>query len=179
MAPEATPQEGPREESETESETEEPEELRRVKACSKPTQREIDEHEDQNHAVYRDWCEVCVASRGTGTPHRRRRGTIPDEQEGPRIMSDYFYMNDDEQSMPMLALKFSRSKRIAATALPYKGLTEYGVKAFARFIQSTGVREFTNHSDGEPALKALKDAAARSVLDVEHVPREVPVLATL
>ena len=51
MAPEATPQEGPREESETESETEEPEELRRVKACSKPTQREIDEHEDQNHAV--------------------------------------------------------------------------------------------------------------------------------
>ena len=140
MAPEATPQEGPPEESETESDAEEPEELKRVKACSKPTQREIEEHEDQNHAVYRDWCEVCVASRGTGTPHRRRRGTIPDEQEGPRIMSDYFYMNDDEQSMPMLALKFSRSKRIAATALPYKGVTEYAVKAFARRIQSTGVR---------------------------------------
>ena len=176
MAPEsAAPQEGLPEDLGTESEAEEPEEVRRIAACRKPTRKQTEEHEDENHAVYREWCEVCVASRGTGTPHRRRRGVVHDEQEGPRIMSDYFCINDDEQSMPMLAIKFSRSKRIAAIALPFKGLTEYGVKAFARFIQSTGVRNFVNHSDGEPALKALKDAAARSILDVEHVPKEVPV----
>ena len=90
-------------------------------------------------------------------------------------MSDYFYMNDDEQSMPMLAMKFSRSKRIRATALPFKGVTEYGVKAFAGFIQATGVRSFVNFSDGEPALKALKVMAARVVQGVEHIPREIPV----
>ena len=90
-------------------------------------------------------------------------------------MSDYFYMSDNTESMPMLAMKFSRSKRIGATALPFKGVTEFGVKTFARFIQSTGVRRFVNHSNGEPALKALKDMAARTVQGVEHIPKEVPV----
>ena len=60
----------------------------------------------------------------------------------------------------MLALKFSRSGMITATALEQKGLTQYGVKFFAGFIQQTGIRRFINRSDGEPAMKALKDAAA-------------------
>ena len=128
----------------------EPEELKRVDACRKPTRKQIEEHEDENHSVFREWCEVCLASRGTGAPHRRRKDAAREEEEGPRIMSDYFFMNDNEQSMPMLAMKFSRSKRIGATALQFKGVTEYGVKAFARFIQSTGVRSFVNCSDGEP-----------------------------
>ena len=51
---------------------------------------------------------------------------------------------------------------MAATALEQKGLTRYGVKFFAVFIQQTGVRRFVNESDGEPALKALKDAAAKT-----------------
>ena len=84
-------------------------------------------------------------------------------------------MSHDEKSMPMLAFKFSRSGRLAATALPSKGATEFGVKWFARQIQSTGVRSFINHSDGEPAMKALKEAAARMVPGVESKSREVPV----
>ena len=77
--------------------------------------------------------------------------------------------------MPHLAFKFSRPGRLAATALPAKGATEFGVKWFARQIQSTGVRSFINHSDGENALKVLKEAAARMVPGVEAKPREVPV----
>ena len=69
--------------------------------------------------------------------------------------------------MPMLALKFSRSGRMAATALEQKGLTQYGVKFFAIFIQQTGVRMFINKSDGEPAMKALKDAVAKALDGVE------------
>ena len=63
----------------------------------------------------------------------------------------------------MLALKFSRSGRIAATTLEQKGLTQYGVKFIAGFIQQTGVRRFINKSHGEPAMKALKDAAAKAL----------------
>ena len=63
----------------------------------------------------------------------------------------------------MLALKFSRSGRISATALEQKGLSQYGVKFFADFIQQTGVRRFINKSDGELAMKALKDAAAKAL----------------
>eukprot|EP00975_Prorocentrum_lima_P035320 7418074-Prorocentrum_lima.AAC.1 len=67
-------------------------------------------------------------------------------------------MSTEEDSAPMLLLKFSRSKRMAATALPQKGLTAFAVKFFARFLEETGVRRFINHSDNEPAILALKEA---------------------
>ena len=72
----------------------------------------------------------------------------------------------------MLALTFSRSGRMAATALEQKGLTQYGVKFFAGFIHQTGVRMFISRSDGEPAMKALKDAAAKAVEGVESISQE-------
>ena len=52
-------------------------------------------------------------------------------------------------STPMLASRFSTSGRVTATTLEQKGLTQ------------TGVRKFINKSEEEPALKALKDAAAK------------------
>ena len=73
----------------------------------------------------------------------------------------------------MLALKFSRSGRMAATALEQKGLTEFGVKFFAGFIEQYGVRMFINKSDGESAMKALKDAAAKAL--EESISQESPV----
>jgi len=161
----------------SDSEFEEPEELKRLTAGRSPTREMREQHEIENHAVYRDWCDVCVGARGVGTPHRRkeRRKQAEEEREGARIYSDFYFMNEDEQSMPMLAIKFSRSKRIAATALEKKGVTEYGVKFFGGFIQQTGVRRFINHSDNEPGIEALKSAAARSVPGVESVPRNCPV----
>ena len=75
----------------------------------------------------------------------------------------------------MLALKFSRSGRMAATALEQKGLTQYGVKFLAGFTQQTGVRMFMNKSDGEPAMKALKVAAAKALEGVESISQESPV----
>ena len=64
-----------------------------------------------------------------------------EEKDGPRIFSDFYYMNTAEDSVPMLALKFSRSGRPAATALPAKGVTGYGQKFFTRFVKSTGGAE--------------------------------------
>ena len=48
------------------------------------------------------------------------------------------------------------------------------MKFFAGFIQQTGVRRFINKSDGEPAMKALKDAAAKALERVESVGQESP-----
>ena len=133
----------------------EPEELRRQKECEAPTERQRREHIESNHSTYRDWCDVCIKARATGTPHAVIKSDLAArreaEREGPRFYSDFYYMSSDETSMPMLALKFSRSGRLSATALPSKGVTEFGVKWFARFIQSTGVRKFINHSDNENA----------------------------
>ena len=80
-----------------------------------------------------------------------------------------------KKSMINLAVNFNRSGRLSATALPAKGVTEFGVKWLARFIQSTGVKRFIHHSDNENAMQALKEAAARMVPEVEAVPRECPV----
>ena len=60
----------------------------------------------------------------------------------------------------MLALKFSRTGRPAATALPAKGITDHGQRFFTNFIKQTGVRRFINFSDDEHAMVALKEAAA-------------------
>ena len=83
-------------------------------------------------------------------------------------------MSTEEESMPMLALKNSRTGRIAATALEKKGLTEFGARFFAMFIQSSGLPRYMNWSDGENAMKALKEAAAKACPAQESVPREVP-----
>ena len=56
-----------------------------------------------------------------------------------------------------------------------KGLTQYAVKFFAGFIQQTGVQMFINKSDGEPTMKALKDAAAKALEGVESISQESSV----
>ena len=141
----------------------EPEEFKRQKSCEAPSNLQRQEHIESNHATYRGWCDVCIKARATGTP---RRLTKQDEharkyaeRDGPIIYSAYFYMSTNENSMPHLAFKLSRSGRMAATALPAKGAIELGVKLFARQNQSTGVRSFINHSDGENAINDLKEAA--------------------
>ena len=97
------------------------------------------------------------------------------EQYGPRIYSDFFCMSEGRVSTPMLALKFSRSGRMAATALEQKGWTQFGVTFFAGFIQKTGVRMFINKSDGEPATKALKDVPVKAAEGDVSVSQESPV----
>ena len=72
-------------------------------------------------------------------------------------------------------VEFSRSGRMAATALEQTGLTKYGVKFFAGFSQQTGVRMFINKIDGKPAMKALKDAAAKALEAVENISQESSV----
>ena len=155
---------------------EESEEFRRSVEVMEPTARQREEHEQENHACYRPWCRVCVESRGLGTQHRKTmKGLAEASADGPRIFSDFFFMSTDERSAPMLVMKSSRSRRIAAVALPSKGISEFGVKAFSAFIANTGLRRFTNFSDGEPAMIALKGAAARACQGVESINKEVPV----
>ena len=100
-----------------------PEELRRVLEARQRTQLERQKYSQINHAVFAPWCEVCVKAKGTGAKHRRQtnKELAKQEQYGPRIYSDFFYMCEEGVSTPMLALKFSRSGRMAATALEQKG----------------------------------------------------------
>ena len=54
---------------------------------------------------------VCVAARGTGAQHqhRRRKGQVDQEQRGSRIFPDFHFMIANEGSVPMFAVRLSRS----------------------------------------------------------------------
>ncbi len=159
-----------------EQDYEEAPEMRRFMKVVDPTKEQRVAHELENHAVYRPWCKVCVAGRGVGSKHRLNRAKQFEEtKDGPCIFSDYFFMSTDEGSDVFLAMKFSRSGRLAATSLPVKGASEFGVKYFRNFVQSTGVTRFINFSDNENAMVALKEAGARAATGVEAVSRSIPV----
>ena len=129
------------------------EDLRRVLAARQPVELERQKHLQTNHAVLSLWCEVCARAKGTGAQHRRQtvKELARQEQEGARICSDFLYMSEAGVATPTRASRFRRSGRVTVTALEQKGLRQYGVKFFAGFI---------NKSDGEPAMKALRSAAA-------------------
>ena len=69
-------------------------------------------------------------------------------------MSDYFYMNDDERSMPMLIMKFCRSKRIGATALAHKGITEYDPDLVHIYVGSLLTNCVRKEGDQPPPISA-------------------------
>ncbi|CAE8624736.1 unnamed protein product [Polarella glacialis] len=145
-----------------EEEFEESEEMKRMTEVVTFSARVLADHALENHSVYRNFCERCVDCRGLGQQRRRQKEKSRDEErEGPRISSDDFFMSTEEESTPILALKFSRSKRVAATALPQKGVTPLGVKFFARFIAETGVKRFLNCSDNGPVRPQPGEAIAR------------------
>ena len=156
---------------------EESEEFLKVQKMESPTRSQRERHELENHAVFRPWCAVCVKGRGVGSQHKRKRKQVAEaSRDGATIYSDYFFMSsEDAGSEPMLVMKYSRSGRLAATALPAKGVTDFGVKTFKHFIQSTGVRSFVNMSDNENSIVALKEAAARACEGVEAIARSIPV----
>ncbi|CAK0904033.1 unnamed protein product, partial [Prorocentrum cordatum] len=155
---------------------EESEEFKRARAARGPTRAQKEEHGEQNHAVYRSRCPVCRAARATGTQRRVEveRGA-DEEKEGPRIYSDYFFMSTDETSAPHLIIKSSRSGRLYATSIPAKGVAEYSVRFFGNTVHGNGLKKYINHSDNEPALVALKEAAAKSCPSAEAIPRSAPV----
>jgi hypothetical protein len=140
----------------------------------KPTsQREIDEHEATGHAVYRAWCAHCVGAYGLEHQHRM---VNREEDEIPVVSCDFFFMGQDEEKcVPMVAMVDNRTKTISASALPdKKAITRSNVKVLSNFFKALGYNRIINKSDNEPAIVALKTAAAREA-GIEAVPKESPV----
>ena len=77
-------------------EADQPQELRRVSAARQPTELEKQKHFQTNHVVFALWCEVCVKAKETGAQHRRQtvKEVGKQEQDGPRIYSDFFLMSE-------------------------------------------------------------------------------------
>ena len=144
-----------------------------------PTRQQVQEHLDSNHAIFRNWCAICVAAQGLPKPHQRSWKTLEERAKEPdRLSSDYYFMSTKEDTAPNIVCKVSRSGRSAATSLPCKGGSEYGVKWLTNLIKMVGFKRFENWSDGEHALVNHKTLAANACPELSGIQENHP-LATI
>ena len=132
---------------------------------------ERDEHEASGHAVYRTWCEHCVAAKGQGNPH------IADGEvcEVPEIGFDYAYMaSGDSKCMPMICGRDRKLAHHAATFVPMKGRDAYALSYLVGWIRGLGYKRLVCRSDNERALLALLETLSSSLPEVEFVPKSSP-----
>ena len=136
-----------------------------------PSMLERDEHEASGHAVYRTWCEHCVAAKGQGNPH------IADGEvcEVPEIGFDYAYMaSGDSKCMPMICGRDRKLAHHAATFVPMKGRDPYALSYLVGWIRGLGYKRLVCRSDNERALLALLETLSSSLPEVEFVPKSSP-----
>ena len=66
--------------------------MRRILDPREPTENEIKEHQEMNHAVYRNWCPICVRASGKEMPHKKCGDKT---REVPVYEFDYCFPGDE------------------------------------------------------------------------------------
>ena len=108
-----------------------------------PNKREVDEHWVRGHIPYRNWCEVCVRSRGREMDHQKDKGR---ERKLPEYHFDYCFPGDEFGfKWIVLVGKERMSKSWLATAVPQKG-------ASGRFATDKCIEFFEENGDGDSTV---------------------------
>ncbi|CAK0798924.1 unnamed protein product, partial [Prorocentrum cordatum] len=101
-------------------------------------------------------------------------GGDPESTEAiPEIVTDYFYMGEEEKAATHVFIKDRVTSMIGAAVLDGKTST-YAAKYFTNFLVELGYRRIILKSDNEPALLKLRREAVKD-MQIEVVPRESPV----
>ena len=134
---------------------EESEVLRRITDPRMPTQKEKDDHYFMGHAVYRNWCPICVQSRGREMGHK----AMPKDKQIPEYAFDYCFPGDKlGYKWTVLVGKERDGKAFMAETVPHKG----GVGRFAadkcvQFMEECGDKEYVVivKTDQETAIQVF------------------------
>ena len=131
-----------------------------LKTPAAPSSVEREAHES-THMPYRSWCSHCVAGRGVASPHTKQTG----ERKLDEIAMDYCFPRGTKDGAPkVLALRSRKDGTTLSLVVPKKGLPEEWVAArVAKAIEDIGLKDFKiiTKSDGEPAMKTLREAVSR------------------
>ena len=156
-------------------ESEEAVKAKLASAGRRPTEKEVEEHMN-THLPYRSWCPHCVRGKARGTMHV----AVKDKEgnEIPVVGIDYMFFvkegeNEEENGMPTIVIKDSKSKVSWARVLKRKGVEVYSVKVLSKFLSLMGYKRIIMRSDNEPAILALKEELKKNT-EVEIVPEESP-----
>ena len=144
--------------------------VKALRAPEAPTRDEVEDHEASGHSNYRSWCRACVAGRGRTDAHKTQES---DEHALPTVAIDYGYLGDPggggedgvhDGASPILVLRSGRDRWTSAEVYPSKGVQNvWCAKRLAAELGQVPWTRFTLKSDQEPAIMALKTAAARLV----------------
>ena len=108
-----------------------------------PNKKEVDQHWVRGHLPYRNWCEVCVRSRGREMDHQKDKGK---ERKIPEYHFDYCFPGDEFGfKWTVLVGKERMSKSWLATAVPQKG-------ASGRFATDKCIEFFEENGDGDAKI---------------------------
>eukprot|EP00971_Amphidinium_carterae_P220004 4367367-Amphidinium_carterae.2 len=153
-------------------EDEEFQEPRRVQDVETVGRAEKEEHELLGHVQYRSWCQHCVSARGVGQPHR----SVPEDPHDasvPEIVMDYYFLGEENETMPHIVMKDRKSDAYFSSCLDAKGST-YAVAYVTGALQWLGYKRVVIRSDGEPSILSLKRKVIENLPSVECVPKEAP-----
>ena len=156
--------------------------VRRLERMRKPTPEEKAQHESTGHAVYRPWCESCVAGRGHSKVHRQvnrdRRGEVP------VVSIDYGFMgprsalveeDNPDVLMTFLGIKDRECKAMVALTVPEKGSANGSTaRRVSEAIDGFGHSEICLRSDGERAIEVIKREVRETRPGVSTVPETSP-----
>ena len=128
-----------------------------------PRRREVEDHWVRGHLPYRNWCHVCVRSRGRGMDHQKDKGK---ERKLHEYHFDYRFPGDEFGfKWTILVGKERMSKSWFATAVPQKGASgRFATDKCVGFFEENGDgdRKVVIKTDQEPSIQYLvKDIVDR------------------
>ena len=122
----------------------------------KPSKEDVEKH-CALHLPYRNWCPVCVKSKGREDAHAR---SSEDENPGlPVISMDYNELDDktESRSNKTLIIKDEESGAVLQYKVKCKGpKDEWVIKKLVRDIEELGRTDIRLKTDGEPSIVALQ-----------------------
>ena len=142
-----------------------------------PTAIEREDHYNSGHAVYRSWCEHCVAAKGQGTPHVIRAGNPSDL---PEISFDYFYLGDRQSTgLPNIAVKYRETQSLGGTTMENKGRNNSATSYLIGWTRGLGSKRAIARSDNTGIAQGRVSRDARYRTDSESVPPREIIRATV
>eukprot|EP00971_Amphidinium_carterae_P002755 54423-Amphidinium_carterae.5 len=119
-------------------EDEEFQEPRRVQDVETVSRSEREQHELLGHVECRSWCQHCVSARGVGQP-RRSVPEDPLDTSVPEIVLDYYFLGEENETMPHSVLKDRGSDAYFSSCLDAQGST-YAVAYVTGALQWLGCK---------------------------------------
>ena len=145
----------------------------------RPSAQEIAAHEAGGHYPYRDWCRACVGGAGRSDAHKRRGD---EHNEIPVVAMDYaffFFCDEHEERLsesetqateilkgatPFLVIRVKPCLMTWSFLVRCKGLEDQtAIRETVDLLNKLGYPELIMRTDGEPAIREVRLAAAREL----------------